>query len=231
MKKKRNHVLNKERLIKLGVLLLIIFAAAIFFLRNQVLFEAVLDGDIGYIRAEMADNKWGVSILMLAVMIVQNTFTLIPLILVITVNIALFGFLYGFLWSWITSVIAAVIIFYIVRFFFQDRLLHYISPHHIKNLEEKGYVYVFQARIFPFIPTSLINIAGGISSIKGYSFFYATLLGNFIYFFILALIPAGILSSSMGEIGIGVIFLSGLLLYYGIRKRRSRKKEITEKED
>jgi uncharacterized membrane protein YdjX (TVP38/TMEM64 family) len=53
-------------------------------------------------------------------MVIQNSFTIIPLIIIITINYALFGFFNGLIWSWFTSIIAAGIWFICSRFFLND---------------------------------------------------------------------------------------------------------------
>lgn len=67
---------------------------------------------------ELAHNNLTVVILiMLLLMFLQNLFTFIPLILVITINIALFGFWRGYLFSTFSSVIGSTSIFLSIRFF------------------------------------------------------------------------------------------------------------------
>lgn len=127
-------------------------------------------------------------------MIIQNTFTLVPLILLITINVTFFGFFYGYLWSWFTSIIGSIIVFLIVRYWFQELLLPIINKQMNEKIKENGFVVVFISRILPFIPTSIINIAAGVSSIRFKQFILATLLGNMIYIFALSLIPLGFLS-------------------------------------
>ncbi|MFC6601848.1 TVP38/TMEM64 family protein [Ectobacillus funiculus] len=120
-------------------------------------------------------------------MIIQNAFTIIPLLGLITINVALFGFFNGFLWSWFTSIIAAIIIFMSVRYCFQDWVLKKINPALVTKVEQAGFMYVIQGRIFPFVPTSLVNIIAGLSSIRFTHFLLGTIIGNFVYFFFCAI--------------------------------------------
>ena len=207
----------------IATLLFIVFFDAI---TESKLFEAFMAGDVQYVRASVSDSWLYAYGFMLVIMTIQNSFTVIPLILVITINIALFGFVKGFLWSWLTSVIAGVIVFLSIRYLFSDIAAKKISGRQINRIEEQGFMFVFSARVLPFIPTSLINILGGLSSIQLKSFTSATAIGNFIYFFMLALVPAGIMSNGMNDYllaGIIVIVLASFYFLGRFKKRKKRK--------
>lgn len=204
-----------------NVFLVFMVLGIVFLLQNTFLFEAILDGDIQKINEFIGDNHLIILLFSTFVMIIQNTFTIIPLLLVITINVTFFGFFLGFLWSWFTSILAAIVVFFLVRYLFQSFLLNKVDEKLVEKVENKGFLYVFEARIFPFVPTSLVNILAGVSSIKFSSFLLGTLLGNFIYFFILSLIPAGLLSSSVNEYMLGAISLSIFSIFYIYRKKRA----------
>lgn len=213
-KKERSRL---RRALITGIVLLVILTV-LCILRDSPLFNAVLDGNVRYIRSILEGNMLYAYLFMLLIMIIQNSFTIIPLILVITINLALFGFLQGFLWSWFTSVAAAYIICVCVRFIFKNKVIKCFNPEHIEKIEQNAFKYVFQARVFPFVPTSFINILAGLSSVHYKPFVFATALGNFIYFFVLALIPAGLLSADINlyMLAVLVIFIFGL--YYVFKR-------------
>lgn len=131
-------------------------------------------------------NTLNVLVIMLIIMTLQNLFTFIPLILVITINIALFGFWKGYLYSTFCSVVGSTVIFLSVRYLFPN----FFSSTKLQKYEEKmkqnGFLFVLSARIMPFIPTNMINIVSGLSSIKVRHFILATTMGNIIYGFVLA---------------------------------------------
>jgi uncharacterized membrane protein YdjX (TVP38/TMEM64 family) len=185
-------------------------------------FQVIKSGEFDLIVKE---NLFFTLIITLIIMIIQNTFTVIPLILVITVNYTLFGFVNGFLWSWFTSIVGAAITFMGSRYLFQDWVLKKANTELITKIEKNGLLFVFQARIMPFIPTSLINILGGVSSIHFNSFIVGTVLGNFIYFFLLMLIPAGLMISNLNDYVLeGIVFIF-IVLYFIYRKKWKRKKK------
>src|SRR4051812_21482781 len=105
--KKRDSKNYLKVILLLIVLLMFPFLSTI----NNDLFTSILNGDIESIRHSLSGNLLYACILTLILMIIQNTFTIIPLIFVITINYTLFGFIYGFIWGWICSVIAAVVIY------------------------------------------------------------------------------------------------------------------------
>lgn len=224
----KNRPISGQLLHLRNVVLVLIILGIFIFLKNTTLFEAILEGDIQKIKTFVGNNRISILLFSTFVMVIQNSFTVIPLLLVITINITFFGFLLGFLWSWITSILAATIIFFLVRYLFQNWLLGKIDEKLVEKVENKGFLYVFEGRIFPFVPTSLVNILAGVSSIRFSSFLLGTLFGNFIYFFILALIPAGFLSSSINEYVLGGILLLALTFYYVYSKKSKPPSKMKE---
>ncbi|OIJ14561.1 hypothetical protein BKP35_06520 [Anaerobacillus arseniciselenatis] len=178
------------------------------------IFTLVMNGDLDAIRLLLNENIVYILFITLMMMILQNTFTIIPLIILITLNIMLFGFFYGVIWSWVTSIIGGVSVFIATRYFFQDVLLRRINVALKEKVEENGFLFVFIGRIFPFVPTSLINIVSGVSSIKLKHFFIATTVGNLIYFFMLGLIPMGIVTLEMDYYILGILSVIIIGAYY-----------------
>lgn len=210
---------KKQSLIWFGLLFLLLF-----FVFNQNLITSLINRDVEATRHFLDHHLWYAFLFMFLIMVIQNSFTVFPLILVITINITLFGFMNGFLWSWFSSIIASIAVFYGVRYIFRDMIMEKFNPKLIEKVDANGFAYVFQARIFPFFPTSLVNILAGLSTIRLYPFLFATSIGNFIYFFLLALIPAGIISADLNEYVIWVMILSAVLLYYLFKFFRKKRK-------
>ena len=73
----------------MGVLIIAVFRSDWFHLMTSGQIDTMINENIFFILS-----------ITLLIMSIQNIFTVIPLILVLTVNYTLFGFLYGFLWSW-----------------------------------------------------------------------------------------------------------------------------------
>ncbi|MEC1397084.1 TVP38/TMEM64 family protein [Peribacillus simplex] len=199
---------------------------AIFIYSNAELFTLVWKSDLDSVIGILKENLLLTFIVTFVLMFVQNSFTIIPLILLLTINVTIFGFIYGYLWSWFTSVVASGFIFYAVRNWFQELLLKKIGEKWQETVVEHGFMYVFTGRIFPLIPTSLINLAAGVSTVTFKDFLLATALGNLIYFFFLSLIPYGLLSVEMNQYTLVALALL-TLLFFIIYKRAKKKKKLT----
>ncbi|WP_216828700.1 TVP38/TMEM64 family protein [Alkalihalobacterium elongatum] len=192
--------------IRLGIFITLLTVGLVTFQRTDI-FTLIMEADFEGIQLLLNENTASLVFVTLFLMIVQNAFTIIPLILLISFNMVLFGFFYGVIWSWLTSVLAAVIIFIGVRYIFQDRLLKKFNNEMKEKVEENGLLYVFIGRVFPFVPTSLVNVVAGVSSIKLSQFIIATTCGNFIYFFLLGLLPMGLVKLGLNYYVIGTVLI------------------------
>jgi len=166
----------------------------------------------------------------LVLMTIHNTFPVIPLVLLISINVSVFGFTLGYFWSLFISLISATVAFIIARYWFQSFFDKYVDSNIKEKIERRGFWYVFLGRIFPVIPSSVTNIAAGVSSVRYRTFLYATLIGNMVYFFLLALITQGIFSIQL-ESYLLVVIAALLLLAYAILrlwKRKQVKKGMTQ---
>ena len=138
---------------------------------------------------ELAHNNLTIVILiMMLLMLLQNLFTFIPLILVITINIALFGFWRGYFFSTFSSVS--------IRYFFANLITSEKLKKYEQKINQNSFLFVLSGRILPFLPTNLINIVSGLSKMKISYFISATTIGNMIYGLVLASISFGIISVS-----------------------------------
>ncbi|MEH7491237.1 TVP38/TMEM64 family protein [Neobacillus niacini] len=197
-------------------------------IHNTETFRLLRIGDLDSIIISLKNTTFSKFFFTFIIMVIQNSFTIIPLIIIITLNYALFGFFNGLLWSWLTSIIAAGIWFYGSRYFFNDWVQKKTNPELLSKMEQNGLLFVFQARIIPFVPTSLINILSGLSSIKFKHFLVGTMFGNLIFFFVLTLIPAGLMEGNMEQnILLGtVLVLVGVVVFYRIRKKQKTRKQV-----
>ncbi len=184
--------------------------------------SVLLSGDIDALKDLSHGSLWLLLLFTLLLMTIQNLFTIIPLILLISINVSLLGFAGGFIWSWLISIIGATISFFITRYWFQDFFSKYVNNEWESKIEENGFGVVFVGRVMPFMPTSVVNIAAAISSVRFMKFFYGTVLGNLIYFFILSAISLGILSIPWENSLYAVSAAFALFVILVIRKRRKK---------
>ncbi|NIK80272.1 putative membrane protein YdjX (TVP38/TMEM64 family) [Paenibacillus castaneae] len=210
---------------------LTIFAAIVISVLILLYSEAgsyLLHADLDQIRQMTNDNLVLMLLILFIMMVIQNLFTLIPILLVISVNISLFGLWYGYLWSLLTSIVAATITFYAVRLWFQDVVNKRLKRGWVDKIEQKGYWYVFIGRIFPFVPTSLINIASGVSAVKVKHFIISTAIGNFVYFAILSLIADRIMFGFEQGLYVGIAVVVIGIIVAGVWKRKKTKKKQSD---
>lgn len=168
-------------------------------------------------------NTLLVLIIMLVVMVLQNLFTFIPLILVITINMALFGFWKGYFYSCFCSVIGSTAIFLSIRYLFPNLFSSTKLQKYEHKIEKNAFLFVLSGRILPFLPTNLINIVSGLSTMKVSHFISATTIGNMIYGFVLASASFSVLAISNHNqllflLIIGVLLI--ILLFRFIKKRK-----------
>lgn len=204
-----------------------VIGAIVLIALNSELFQSLRSGNVDSILLTLTESTFDKFFITFIIMIIQNSFTIIPLILIITINYTLFGFFNGLLWSWFTSIIGAAVWFYGSRYFFHDWVQKKTNPDLLAKIENNGFLFVFQARIIPFVPTSLINIIGGLSTIRFKPFIIGTMAGNFIFFFVLSLIPAGLMSGNTDKyvLLIITILLLGVVVFFKAKKKGKRMKE------
>ncbi len=164
-----------------------------------------------------------VLIIMLVIMSLQNLFTFIPLILVITINIALFGFWKGYLYSCFCSVIGSTAIFLSIRYLFPNLFSSTKLQKYEQKVEKNGFLFVLSGRILPFLPTNLINIVSGLSSMKLSHFIFATTIGNMVYGLVLASASFSVLSISNHNQFLLLLIIGILLIIFVIRFIKKRK--------
>ncbi len=160
-------------------------------------FSIFKSGDIEGIQQFLQEEIFSILFITLVLMLIQNLFTLIPIVGIIVINIALFGFVNGYLWSLASSMIGGLVAFIVFRYWFQSLLIHKVKKEHLEKLEQNGFIFVLLLRIIPFIPSSLINLTGGVSSIRIAPFLTATFIGNALYLLLLSFIANGLLSAKI----------------------------------
>lgn len=202
--------------------LLAVLGISLFFLLDVA---DALQFDDQLIREITNENIGLILIVMLIVMIIQNVLTVFPLILVISVNIALFGFVGGYLWSWATALIGAVVSFLAARFWLHGYMAPKLNQKWVERIENHGFLYIFIARLFPFAPSNVINFAAGSSGVSLKTFIISTMAGNFIFHFLVSLFIMGLMSENMEimvSFGIIGVILLGVFIWKKVRKKRSK---------
>jgi Uncharacterized conserved protein len=186
--------------------------------------RTVINGDIDGLREMSSDNLLQMLMITFVAMLLQNLFTVIPLILLATINVAMFGIGYGYLWTWLSSVAAALIVFLLTRYWLQSWLMRKVNESIKERIARYGMIYVLVCRIIPVMPSSLINMAAGASTIRFTHFFIGTLVGNLLFMSVLAGVTVGFMEAAWeaAMLVAAVVALGGLLLF--LQKRRFKRR-------
>ncbi|NLU49491.1 MAG: TVP38/TMEM64 family protein [Syntrophomonadaceae bacterium] len=94
----------------------------------------------------------------------------------------LFGFWEGFLLSWLGALLGACVAFQIARALGKDWFVARINERYQLDLEavdpKYGFWGIVIARVFPVVPTPLINVAAGVGGVSFWVFTASSALGK-----------------------------------------------------
>jgi len=195
-----------------------------FFIVTSDMAQTVIDGDIDGLRELSSDDLFQMLTITFVAMLLQNMLTVIPLILLATINVAMLGIGYGYLWTWLSSVAAAVIVFLLTRYWLQNWLMRKVNESIKERIARNGMIYVLVCRLIPVMPSSLINLAAGASTIRLTHFFLGTLIGNLLFMSVLAGVTVGLMEADWeaAVLVAAAIVLGGILLYQQRRRHKRR---------
>ncbi|ATW28535.1 TVP38/TMEM64 family protein [Candidatus Formimonas warabiya] len=166
----------------------------------------------------------------LLISIIIAVLGLVPSIFVTGANILLFGPLYGFLISWLGEMLGAVVSFYLYRTGFRRPFTNLAQKHPLLGgiTESTGWqagLFIFQARLFPFLPSGIVTFAGAVSKINPVLFLLATALGKIPSLILEALVSYDFINMDRNWIRLvfTLVSLTGLYLLWKKNKRASKK--------
>lgn len=98
--------------------------------------------------------------------VAESFFPAFPLVLIVTLNVAVYGGIKGFLYSWIGNVIGSVIVFYFFRIVVKKIALksegRFQRIHRLRVwVAGISPAVLFVIAVMPFTPSSVLNIAFG----------------------------------------------------------------------
>jgi uncharacterized membrane protein YdjX (TVP38/TMEM64 family) len=113
----------------------------------------------------------------------QTCFPFIPFVLVAGTNVAIFGIEWGFVVNYVMSCVAAICCFFFARYYGHDWVGKRIERfpavvQFSKRMEVHGFFYVLLGRLIPVIPSTAINLAGGLTRMRFSHFLLGTLIGK-----------------------------------------------------
>lgn len=123
-------------------------------------------------------------------MVVQAIAAPIPAIFVTWTNSWLFGWFVGGWISIVQATLAALLCFALARAFGEPLVPDGTSQKMEAFMLEHGAAAIVVARLMPLVPFDLVSFAAGLTRMRAWPFFWATLLGQ---------VPAGLAYSYLGQ--------------------------------
>nr|WP_314381567.1 TVP38/TMEM64 family protein [uncultured Campylobacter sp.] len=169
-------------------------------------------------------------------MILQSIIAPVPAFLITLSNAMIFGWIWGAVLSWSSAMVGAAMCFYIARILGRDVVIKLTGKKALEATDEYFAKYgkhtIIVCRLLPFISFDLVSYAAGLTSMRFWSFFWATGIGQ---------LPATIVYSYFGAslMGGGKILFVGLtmlfafsIVVYVVKKilndRKAKKAQATQ---
>ncbi len=211
---------------KIGIVLITLFIMVLLLFNQKEWIEYIKAGEWSTLKKIMGGDFKSVLLVTMGLMIIQNLFSLVPFLLLTAFNIWLFGFIYGYFWSLIGNILGSLLVFYLARYSIHSWGQNYKDVQLKKKVEENGFSTILIARMLPIIPSSIINIAGGISNIHQKDFILSTVIGHTIFVFVLSIFSLGIIS--LDQQYIAYLLVSLLVLFVIGIKVKTRKENVRD---
>lgn len=142
----------------------------------------------------------------------------LPLIAIVTLNVAAHGVVFGFLYSWIGSVFGSVLFFVLCRKLFKAWILK-IAGKHPKIMKARQWVNginkkaLFIIITMPFTPSCFVNFAMGVSDFDGKTYIKIMASAKIVMLFLLSLFGQSVVQAFENPIFIALAIILVLVLY------------------
>lgn len=163
--------------------------------------------------------------------LIQTFVPFIPFFVIASANVITFGLFQGFLINYLTACLGAIIVFLLARYVGHATVERQLTKYPLAKsfnakLENHGFLYVLIGRLIPIIPSSLVNLASGVTKVRFKHYFFGTIIGKF---------PIVLLESYIGNdllhikenrgrlLVLLVIFMVLMGIGYWIKKRLTEK--------
>jgi uncharacterized membrane protein YdjX (TVP38/TMEM64 family) len=155
---------------------------------------------------------------------------ILPLFLFVAGNAAAYGFWLGFIYSWVGVCLGSAIVFLLVRKYGQKRFLNFLNRHTnttrmLTWVERHGFGMLFLIYCFPFTPSALVNVVGGLSRINIKTFLLALTLGKLVMIAIVSFIGYDFVDVLKSPLKLGLIVFGIFVLWLGGKVVESRLKQ------
>lgn len=213
-------VSNKNVWIQRGILVAaILVLVAVYFFVPAVhewvgsVFAMFATGDFSAASDFMAQYGPAAVVVSFLLMVFQSVIAPLPAFLITIANANLFGWWQGAILSWASAMAGAALCFWIARVVGREAVEKLAGKNGIRQMEEffqrHGTQSVLIARLLPFVSFDWVSYFAGLTSMRFWSFFWATGLGQ---------LPATIVYSYVGGMltGGAKLLMTGLLILFAL---------------
>ena len=211
---------KKSVWIQRGILVAaILVLVAVYFLVPAVhewvgsVFAMFATGDFSAASEFMAQYGPAAAVVSFLLMVFQSVIAPLPAFLITIANANLFGWWQGAILSWASAMVGAALCFWIARVVGREAVEKLAGKNGIRQMEEffqrHGTQSVLIARLLPFVSFDWVSYFAGLTSMRFWSFFWATGLGQ---------LPATIVYSYVGGMltGGAKLLMTGLLILFAL---------------
>ena len=211
---------NKNVWIQRGILIAAILVfVAVYFCVPAVhewvgsVFTMFATGDFSAASEFMAQYGPAAAVVSFLLMVFQSVIAPLPAFLITIANANLFGWWQGAILSWASAMAGAALCFWIARVVGREAVEKLTGKNGIRQMEEffqrHGTQSVLIARLLPFVSFDWVSYFAGLTSMRFWSFFLATGLGQ---------LPATIVYSYVGGMltGGAKLLMTGLLILFAL---------------
>ncbi|QCD53142.1 TVP38/TMEM64 family protein [Campylobacter sp. RM16192] len=227
------------------ILLLVAFVIAIAYLFIPAVNKQITDSVVMLSKFDLNEvfhylqsfDKTTAACVSFFLMVLQSIMAPVPAFLITLSNAMIFGWVWGAVLSWSSAMAGAVLCFYIARILGRDVVEKITGKKALEATDEFFIKYgkhtIMVCRLLPFVSFDLVSYAAGLTSIRFWSFFWATGIGQ---------LPATIVYSYFGGslMGGGKILFIGLTLLFAfsivvyvvkkiMTERKAKKEEVAAK--
>ncbi len=154
--------------------------------------------------------------------LLESVFPPLPLGAIVGLNMLSFGNIFGFLISYIATIVGCIASFYLFRYLFKDKFIHWFSKSKqetikkwmdkLSNIDFNVLVVLFA---LPVTPAFAVNIAGGLSDISARKYLIALMIGKpamLLFYGYIAVSFVDSLKDPINFVKVGVLVLAAYIV-------------------
>ncbi|MFH1849369.1 MAG: TVP38/TMEM64 family protein [archaeon] len=197
---------------KLGLLLVLIIAVALYFSPVRDLFtqkELIVDFILGF-------GVFGP----IAMVLLQAFQALLPIIPGQVLSVSggyLFGFIPGTVYNTIGTMIGSSLCYFLSKIYGRKFVLRFVDERELKHLDaffsKRGWLSLIIARSLPFFPNDAVSICAGISKMRFREFFIGSLIGFLPHFLLLNYFGEELFQGQLNWLSVIIIGLFSALAF------------------